>query len=49
MSNLILTSLVWKLLQIWDVGLRDRKYLKNDKWYKHEMFQKKPLSNRNIL
>ena len=39
MSQYILPSSVWKFLEIRDVGWRDCKYLKNNKWLKHEIFQ----------
>ena len=39
MSKYILPSSVWKFLGIRDVGWRDCKYLKNNKWLKHEIFQ----------
>ena len=31
MSNSFLPSFLWNLLGIWDIGLRNCKYLKNDK------------------
>ena len=39
MSNSILQSFIGKLRGTLGVGLRRCKYLKNDNWRKHEIFQ----------
>ena len=47
MSNSTLPSFVWKLVGISAVQLRDCKYLKNDKWQKHKIFQN-PVKQKKI-
>ena len=40
MSNSILSSLVGKLMRIWDVSFRDCKYLNNEQGHKHDILPK---------